>query len=55
MTTPKNMKINKRAWDIISKFIYDSCFMDVERKFKAQEAANILYDDDEYKELQGMP
>ena len=54
MTTPRDMKINKRAWDIISKFIYDS-LMDNDRKFKAQEAANILYDDDEYQELKGIP
>ncbi len=39
--------MNKRkAWDIISKFIYDS-LMDNDRKFKAQEAANLLYKDDE--------
>ena len=42
----------RRAWDMISKFIYDS-LMDNDRKFKAQEAANLLYDDDEYKELRG--
>ena len=43
----------RRAWDIISKFIYDSSRMDNDRKFKAQEAANLLYDDDEYKALRG--
>ena len=36
----------RKAWDIVSKFIYDS-LMDVERKFKCQEAVNLLYDDDE--------
>ena len=39
--------MNKRkAWNIVSKFIYDST-MEVERKFKCQEAANLLYDDEE--------
>jgi len=44
----------RRAWDIVSKFIYDS-LMDNDRKFKAQEAANLLYDDDEYKKIQRIP
>jgi len=34
--------------------IYDS-LMDNDRKYKAQEAANLLYDDDDYKELKGIP
>ena len=38
--------MNKRiAFNIISKFIYDSN-MEVEKKFKCQEAVNYLYDDD---------
>lgn len=36
----------KRAFDIISKFIYDSS-MGVEMKFKCQEAADYLCDGDE--------
>ena len=36
----------KRAFDIVSKFIYDST-MEVERKFKCQVAVNYLYDDEE--------
>ena len=44
----------RRAWDIVSKFIYDS-LMDNDRKFKAQAAANLLYDDDEYKKIQAIP
>ena len=43
----------RKAWDIVSKFIYDS-LMDNDRKYKAQEAANLLYDDDDYKELRGV-
>ncbi len=33
----------RKAFDIISKFIYDSS-MDIEKKFECQEAVNYLYD-----------
>jgi len=32
----------RKAFEIVSQFIYDSS-MDIERKFKCQEAANHLY------------
>ena len=44
----KNIGGKKRAFDIISKFIYDSS-MDIEIKFKCQEAANYLYDNNQPK------
>ena len=40
----KIKKRKKKAFNVASKFIYDS-LMDVDRKYKCQEAVNFLYDE----------